>query len=127
MDLTEPPRKPRKEAIVPMINVVFLLLIFILMTSQLAQPEPFKVTPPVSSVEGEPESDPVLFINAEGRLSFDAQEGDSAIEALAAQSNENDVIQLRADAELAAGTLAQVLRDLSAAGLSRVELIVAAP
>lgn len=127
MDLTEPPRKPRKEAIVPMINVVFLLLIFFLMTSQLAQPEPFKVTPPVSSVEGEPESDPVLFINAEGRLSFDAQEGDSAIEALAAQSNENDVIQLRADAELAAGTLAQVLRDLSAAGLSRVELIVAAP
>ena len=41
---------------------------------------------------------------------LDAQEGDSAIEALAAQSNENDVIQLRADAELAAGTLAQVLR-----------------
>lgn len=126
MDLIDPPRKPRKEAIVPMINVVFLLLIFFLMTSQLAQPEPFKVNPPTSSVEGEPEAEPVLFINAEGRLSFEAQEGDSAIAAIAAQSNDADVIQLRADAELAASTLAQVLRDLSAAGLSRVELVVAA-
>lgn len=126
MDLIDPPRKPRKEAIVPMINVVFLLLIFFLMTSQLAQPEPFKVNPPTSSVEGEPEAEPVLFINAEGRLSFEAQEGDNAIAAIAAQSNEADVIQLRADAELAASTLAEVLRDLSAAGLSRVELVVAA-
>ncbi|MEM6481996.1 MAG: biopolymer transporter ExbD [Pseudomonadota bacterium] len=127
MDLSEPPAKPRKEAIVPMINVVFLLLIFFLMTSQLSQPEPFEVTPPVSSVEGEPESEPVLYVNAEGRFAFESLEGEQAIEALASQSSETDVIQLRADAELAAGALAKILRDLSAAGLARVELVVAAP
>jgi len=127
MDLNDPPRKPRKEAIVPMINVVFLLLIFFLMSSQLVPPDPFEVTPPVSTVEGQPEAEPVLFINAEGRLSFDALEGESAIAAIASRSADSDVIQVRADAELGAGTLARVLRDLSAAGLSRVELIVAAP
>ncbi|MEM6578325.1 MAG: biopolymer transporter ExbD [Pseudomonadota bacterium] len=127
MDLSEPPGKPRKEAIVPMINVVFLLLIFFLMTSQLTQPDPFEVTPPVSSAEGEPEAEPVLFLGPKGRLSFEGQEGAAAIAALAERSRETDVIQLRADADLAAETLARVLRDLSAAGLSRVELIVAAP
>ncbi|MEM6375780.1 MAG: biopolymer transporter ExbD [Pseudomonadota bacterium] len=127
MDLSEPPSKPRKEAIVPMINVVFLLLIFFLMTSQLTQPEPFEVTPPVSASEGQPEAEPVMYLNAKGRLSFEGQEGEAAIAAVAAQSDLNDVILLRADAQLSAENLAEVLRELSAAGLARVELIVAAP
>ncbi|MEM7076222.1 MAG: biopolymer transporter ExbD [Pseudomonadota bacterium] len=127
MDLGTASRPGRKEAIVPMINVVFLLLIFFLMTSQLAQPEPFLVSPPVASVDAEPESEPVMYVSAEGRLSFESQEGDAAISGVAAVSSESDVIQLRADADLAAGKLAAILRDLSAAGLSRVELIVGPP
>ncbi|MTJ04388.1 MAG: biopolymer transporter ExbD [Sediminimonas qiaohouensis] len=125
MDLSEPPKRPRGESIVPMINVVFLLLIFFLMTSQLASPEPFEVTPPEAETDAEVEAEPVLFVSAEGRIVFDGHEGPQAIAALAGQQEEGFVIQLRADSGLEAKKLAAILRDLSQAGLSRVELVVA--
>lgn len=124
MDLTEPPRRPRAESIVPMINVVFLLLIFFLMTSRLAQPEPFEVTPPEAALEAAPEADPVLFIDAEGRMYFDGAEGEAAIARLAATSESGAAVQLRADSKLEAKTLARILRELAAAGLARAELVV---
>lgn len=125
MDLSEPPRRPRQESIVPMINVVFLLLIFFLMTSHLARPEPFELTLPEAMSETNPEAEPVLYVDKTGRLSFDEHEGAAALAALAAQSEENAVLQIRADGELEAKAAAQLLRDLAEAGLSRVELVVA--
>lgn len=127
MDLTEPPRRPRGESIVPMINVVFLLLIFFLMTSRLAQPEPFEVTPPDAALDTTPEAEPVLYINAEGRMSFDGVEGDAALSALASSAANAPVVQLRADAALEATQLARVLRQLADAGLSHAELVVRQP
>lgn len=125
MDLSEPAKRPRGESIVPMINVVFLLLIFFLMTSQLAPPEPFEVSPPEAQTDAEAEAEPVLFVSAEGRIAFGGHEGAEAIAALAGQQPEGSVIQVRADSGLEASKLAAILRDLSEAGLSRVELVVA--
>ncbi len=127
MDLTEAPRRPRTESIVPMINVVFLLLIFFLMTSRLAQPAPFEVTPPDAAIEAEPESAPVLYINAEGRMHFDGAEDGEALARLAAVRGGNPVLQLRADARLEVKALARILRQLAAAGLSQAELVVRQP
>lgn len=125
MDFSENLRKPRAESIVPMINVVFLLLIFFLMTSNLAQPEPFEINPPNASLDAEPEVDRILYIDETGRTSFDGVEGEAALAALAAISEAEQVIQLRADAELEAKKMAELLRELAEAGLSRVELVVA--
>ena len=127
MDLTDPPRRPRGESIVPMINVVFLLLIFFLMTSRLAEPEPFEVTPPDAALDGEPEAEPVLFISADGRLHYGGNDGDGALAALAAVSADSPVVQLRADARLEASALAAILRQLAEAGLSHAELVVRQP
>lgn len=127
MDLTEPPRRPRGESIVPMINVVFLLLIFFLMTSRLAEPEPFAVTPPDAALESEPEAEPVLFISAGGRLHYGGSDGEAAIAALAAASADSPAVRLRADAQLEARTLARILRQLAEAGLSHAELVVRQP
>lgn len=124
MDLNEPPKKRRAESIVPMINVVFLLLIFFLMTSQLLRPEPFDVTPPEAATQAEVKAQPILFVTSEGRLSFDGAEGEDAIAAIAAQSRASDVIQIRTDANLKAAAFARILQNLAAVGLSRVELVV---
>lgn len=124
MDLTDPPRRPRAESIVPMINVVFLLLIFFLMTSRLAQPEPFEVTPPEAALDTEAKAQAVLYIDAEGQMHFDGAVGEAAIARLAAASTGSPVVQLRADARLEAAALARILRQLTAAGLSRAELVV---
>lgn len=125
MDLSEPAKRPRGESIVPMINVVFLLLIFFLMTSQLASPEPFAVEPPEAEIDAVAEAELILFVSGEGRIAFDGHEGARAIAALAGQQAVDSVIQLRADSGLEAKKLAAILRDLSRAGLSRVELVVA--
>ncbi|UWQ75383.1 biopolymer transporter ExbD [Leisingera sp. M658] len=127
MDLTEAPRRPRTESIVPMINVVFLLLIFFLMTSRLAQPDPFEVAPPDAAIEADPGAGPVLYINAEGRMHFDGAEGGEALTRLAAVSGGTPVLQLRADARLEAKALARLLRQLAAAGFSQAELVVRQP
>ncbi|XDA96737.1 biopolymer transporter ExbD [Sulfitobacter sp. LCG007] len=124
MDLGVPPKRPRGESIVPMINVVFLLLIFFLMTSKLTQPEPFEVTPPVADSDMDVEAEAVLFVNRAGVVSFEGQEGAQAIAALAGRQEQPRVIRLRADSGLEAKRLASLLRDLSGAGLSSVELIV---
>lgn len=125
MDLSPPHRRPRAESIVPMINVVFLLLIFFLMTSRLAQPEPFEVTPPDARIETEAETKPVLYIDAAGKMHFDGAENEAALAQLSQRSADTPVVLLRADAKLEAKTLAKILRQLAAAGLSRAELMVA--
>ncbi|MGH1355302.1 MAG: ExbD/TolR family protein [Thalassovita sp.] len=125
MDFQEPTRRPRGENIVPMINVVFLLLIFFLMTSEIAPPEPFDVTPPAADSATDPSAEPILYVDAKGQLAFENLRDASAIAALAERSAKDQVIQLRADAELEAKTLARILRQLAESGLSRVELMVA--
>ena len=78
MDLSEPPKRRRTESIVPMINVVFLLLIFFLMSARIAPPDPFEVAPPrADGFEGGP-LDPAaaLFLGAEGDVGFGAARGE---------------------------------------------------
>ncbi|NVO58319.1 biopolymer transporter ExbD [Rhodobacteraceae bacterium B1Z28] len=126
MDFSAPPRRPRSESIVPMINVVFLLLIFFLMTSNLTTPEPFDVTPPNATSEIEPEMERILYVDKTGRISFEGTEDTAALSAITAISSTDQIIQMRADAELEASVLAGLLQKLASAGLSRVELIVTA-
>lgn len=125
MDFTETPRRARGESIVPMINVVFLLLIFFLMTSHLVQPEPFEVTPPTSSSTAEPTSEETLYVDASGRLHFDGAEDETIFAILSARSAEIAKIKLRADGQTEAQTVARILRQLAEAGLSDVELVIA--
>ncbi|MBT9384940.1 biopolymer transporter ExbD [Pseudooceanicola sp. CBS1P-1] len=126
MNFTPPPRRPRAESIVPMINVVFLLLIFFLMTSRLTPAEPFKVTPPQAAEGTEAEGTGVLYLSSEGQLGYMGQEGPAAIAAFVAETRDvPGTPQLRADGAAEAKTVAHVLKELSEAGLKNVALVVA--
>jgi biopolymer transport protein ExbD len=124
MDLSPPVKRSRVASIVPMINVVFLLLIFFLMTSHLAPPEPFMVTPPAANLKAEVEAESELYIDADGRMHFDGVEGDAALDHLAQSSADAQVVLLLADAKLKATTLAGILKKLAETGLARAELVV---
>src|SRR5690606_8364618 len=79
MNFEPPPRPPQAESVVPMINVVFLLLIFFLMSAQLTPPDPFGVEPPVSA-EGEPSAPPLILpVSAAGVVAFGEAEGEAAL------------------------------------------------
>ena len=124
MDLSppRPPRPPRpmRESVVPMINVVFLLLIFFLMTAQIAPPDPVDTTPPLVALEADP-LEPrtrALWLGPEGLVLADGTP------ALAALADTPGPVTLHADAARPAADLARALRDLGAAGLSDVTLVV---
>ena len=115
------PRRASREPVVPMINVVFLLLIFFLMTAQIVPPAPFDLTLPDASGD-EDTGQTALYISAGGEIAFETARGDAAL-ALAAALPRDTPLRLYADATLPAATLAQVLARLASLGATRVEIV----
>lgn len=132
MRIDMPPRKPKAEAIVPMINVVFLLLVFFLMTAQIAPPEPFQVLLPAAEQDTAVEGQVALYVNAEGLVGYQDLRGEAAITAAIAALAEGDAdtpdpLLLRADAGVEAVSIAKLMTELSKAGARDVTLVTAAP
>jgi len=117
-------RRQNKESIIPMINVVFLLLIFFLMTAEITAPDPFELEIPTSSGEQEPEGDAILYISKEALLGYEGMTGPEAFDALLAGADKTIPLKLRADAELAAVEVAKILKRLTKAGFIKVNVLV---
>lgn len=140
MRLNVPHRRSPPESVVPMINVVFLLLVFFLMTAQIAPPEPFAVSPPVAA-DGEPaEGAFTLYLGSDGALAFrDATGEDAALAALGAELDTycaaggcSDQVPpppvvLRADQAVPGTAVASLLPRLGDLGFAAVQLVTVAP
>jgi len=105
-----------------MINVVFLLLIFFLMTAQIAPPEPFEVTPPESSAEAPAEGRQILYVSAGGEMALGDLRGEAVFGGLG-DLGENEPLMIRADKALEAREIAALLPRLAAQGVRRVKLV----
>lgn len=108
------------ENIVPMINVVFLLLIFFLMTAQIVPPAPMDVIPPLSQSEDTSEAVQSLYIDASGNLAFDDVTGEQAIAAVIAQDG---AISIIADQSLDAIKLIALLKRIDPSAERDVRLL----
>jgi biopolymer transport protein ExbD len=106
---TPRPKEPR-ESVVPMINVVFLLLVFLLITAEMTPPPPLDVTPPEALAEPVTPGEVVLHIAADGTLALGPLRGEAALSALP----EGGTLTLRADAGLEAAVLAALMPRLAA-------------
>ncbi|MEO9778339.1 MAG: biopolymer transporter ExbD [Sedimentitalea sp.] len=137
MQFSVPPRRQPTESIVPMINVVFLLLIFFLMSAQIAPPEPFDVEPPVMDETDSAEGEFRLYMDAEGQLGYLDVFGEVEVLAALTAARESycaaepcpqdtpPPLILRADAKLDATRLAALMPKLGAAGFRVVQLVTA--
>ncbi|MEM7548021.1 MAG: biopolymer transporter ExbD [Pseudomonadota bacterium] len=114
-------KRTPSEPFVPMINVVFLLLIFFLMTAQIAPPPPFETEPPVARDGGDPTGTATLHLSPEGAFGFAEIRGEAAL-AAALTAAGGDPLRLTADGGMEAAKLAAALAQLSAAGIDAVEL-----
>ena len=119
-------RRRRAEAVVPMINVVFLLLIFFLMTAVIEPPAPFDLDLPAGAQEEREAGEAVLFVSAGGVVGFDGALGEAAWGRLS-EVGSAEAVTVRADAALPAAEAARVLARLGAMGLPEVQLMVRAP
>ncbi len=138
MEFQDPPRRRPPENMLPMINVVFLLLIFFLMSAQLVPPEPFPVEPPEASGGTDAEGPLALYLGPEGEIGYRDQTGEeAALAALLAERealcgmqdcNSNPIgLQIRADAATPGRALAALLPTLGSKGFTQVELITVEP
>jgi biopolymer transport protein ExbD len=138
MDFSDPPRRRPQENLLPMINVVFLLLIFFLISARMTPPEPFAVSPPDALAPEDllAQADFTLFIDEGGLLGYRDTLGDAALAALAAAHADHCTrhdcaatpsrLTLRADARLPAARLAQILPQLTPLGFAHIDLVAMA-
>ena len=113
-------RAPR-EAVVPMINVVFLLLIFFMVTASFTL-QPFDVVLPDGGEGAEASVGDALYIGADGELAFEVLRGEAVYEGLASRSAETPLL-IRADQGASAVQLAAVKARLAALGITEAELV----
>ena len=120
------------DTILPLINVVFLLLIFFIMTGALHAVDYFNVNPPSSSSEFQASlDDTVILVGADGRIAIDNKEVDeidlqlSISDKLAA--NSDLVFRIKADGRVDAARVVEVMELIEAVGVRRVMLLTLGP
>jgi biopolymer transport protein ExbD len=123
MDFSEHGRRRTRDSIVPMINIVFLLLIFFLLTVAVRPASPFAVSPPESAASALAEAEATLFVAADGRLAFADARGEAVFEAIREAGLERP-LPVRADRDLPGPALGRVLSRLGAEGIAEVRLVV---
>lgn len=114
--------------ILPMVNVVFLLLIFFMLVGRIAPGDALNVSPPIS-VSGETQSgQPVrIVIAADGRMAIDGRSADlSTLAGIAEDRQRQNAaarFQLKADAALDANSLIRVMETLRSSGVQELTLL----
>lgn len=126
-------RRNDEERVLPLINIVFLLLIFFMLAGRLEQADPFAVDPARSASEDRPDAQRLLLlIGPAGELALDGEPltRGALIDRLAALKREADAdkeiertVWLKADRAAPADRLVAVLELLSQAGITRIEML----
>lgn len=124
------PRRPKndEERILPLINVVFLLLIFFMLAGRLTTSDPFKIEPP-SSANKHPaeESEVTVLIGADKRLALDGKvmNADALEKAVAKRidSGESTVVRVKADGRAEGVQVVEVMERLRQAGVAKLRLL----
>lgn len=125
----QPPRpKNDDERILPLINVVFLLLIFFILAGRLTAADPFPVMPPSSATEGDVEANPVtVLVGPDGTLALDGQPmEEEAVFAGVRQRLQDEPeapVRLKADGAAAATMIVRIMEKLREAGVERLRLL----
>ena len=129
-DVTQRRRGTRRPLIglTPLIDVVFILLIFFMLAGELAASDPFEVAPPYSTNENEiSPRDLVVFLGADGTLAVGDQivERNALAQAVAAQLNGEAPpgVWLKADGEADSTEVIAVMEVLRAAGIERLKIV----
>ena len=128
MQLPSLERRRQREPIGPLVDVVFLLLVFFLLAGTLEPSQPIEVDPPEAE-HSEPEERGALriMLDADGRVGFDGKVLDT--EALAkaigsrARSDLPRAARVEADSQAAAGSVLGLLKQLRALGLEELQLV----
>lgn len=113
----------RPENVIPMINVVFLLLLYFMVAGNLHLD--LEVTPPSSSATNQPpEGVPQLAVQADGTLWLQGRQIEmSQISVELSKVFKDHVVQISADAKTDTVIVAEVINALGEAGAKHISLL----
>ncbi|WP_417821995.1 ExbD/TolR family protein [Terasakiella sp.] len=117
-----------EEHILPLINVVFLLLIFFMIAGKLTTSDPFKIDPAKSMSETHVEQKTALIHLGEGKkIAFQNEEMDQTtlLRKLTGymQDHPDSKVRLKVDGAYPAGEVLQFLSTLRESGVEKVALL----
>ena len=126
--LPRPERRSRGITILPLINVVFLLLIFIVLSGVISSPDPFELVPPEASAGEDVDNagnETIVYVAGSGAVRFRELSDETDIVALVAQlagSGALETLTVRADAGVPAVRIVKLIESLRTTGIARIQL-----
>jgi biopolymer transport protein ExbD len=127
IDFDEPRRRPPYETMVPLINVVFLLLIFFLLAGSMGPSEPVSVSLPKGTFDDRNTREPAtLFMEKDGFVWLGKNMVPPELSGLLIKGflkeAGTDRVAIKADQEAPADSLLTLMEGLRAAGVKEVTI-----
>ncbi len=120
------PKRQLLDPILPLINIVFLLLVFVMMMSRVEGMDSYDISPPVSSSEAPAgEREKLLLLTREGIVFLgDKEMDDAALLHYARERKQPDeIIKIKADAKVDATRLIALMETLRLGGVENLVLL----
>lgn len=121
--------KPQEtENTLPLINVVFLLLIFFILSGVVTNPELFEVSPPESISDHEPDQGPIqILLSKDGKLAHGQEaitkQQFQRIISHAKQNNSDTLLQIKADQEVEMQKVFEIMEIIKTAQYDNFQLL----
>ena len=115
------PSRVKKESIIPMVNVIFLLLIFFLMTSSFIIPDPFELDKPYADSSNKVSTEERLYISKTGKVLISDRVNENAWRYL--EQNTPEKLLLIADSSFPAKDLLNISEKLKELGVIELNLL----
>lgn len=132
MQLKQPPTTQTAENILPLVNVVFLLLIFFMLAGAFSKPDIFKIEAPIAENDNAADRKVLtILMNSEGELALEGSlVSDQELKNIVtSEVNSGAIInlQLKADANVDATRLIDIMENLGDTGLRSLHLLTVSP
>lgn len=128
MKLPEKPLTREYENLLPLVNVVFLLLIFFMVTSTFTSPEPFEIQPILSETNDNADMKTLtILMDSSGKLAVENEVmSKEAVVLLVQKYIQNDSlkkVQLKSDANAEALEVIELLESLASTDLKALHIL----
>lgn len=128
MQIEEPLKKREFETVLPMINIVFLLLIFFMLAGAFTKPDIFNVEVPKATIDtGADQKDFTVIMNAGNAFAIEntVYPKDKLLQVIREEINNNSIVsvQLKADQYVKSKDLLAFMEELGAVGLDSIKLL----
>ena len=114
-----------KENIVPMINIVFLLLIFFLITSSLVSRPGEIIERPFGLTDAQVEDPNYLFVTSSSEIMYLGESGEIAWNLM--KEGKPTILTIEADRKLPANKFISLLNKLNSINIPHLEMVVSDP